>query len=93
VGISIGSFVVLAIIIGVCIRAKNGTVTTNRQNFSSGCHQNVRAQIHPMVHIDRNAPRTNGNQGPYTISMSRAYVEEEPPPSYEAFVSSGGVRK
>jgi hypothetical protein len=92
VGISIGSFVVLAIIIGVCIRAKNGTVTNNRQNCSAGYNQNVRAQIHPMVHIDRNAPRTNGNQGPYTISMSPVYAEE-PPPSYEAFVSSGGVRK
>jgi hypothetical protein len=60
--------------------------------ISSGTNQNSRTQIYPMTNVNRNAPGTNGNQNPYTISMSPMYTEEAPP-SYDAFIASGGVRK
>ena len=92
VGITFGCIIVVATILGVCIKVQKQRTTSNQRTISSRTNQNSQAQIYPMTNVNRNAPGTNGNQNPYAISVSPMYTEEAPP-SYDAFMAAGGVRE
>ena len=87
-----GCIIVVATILGVCIKMKNRSITSNQRTISSRTNQNSQAQIYPMTNVNRNASGANGNQNPYTISMSPMF-KEEAPPSYDVFMAAGGVRQ
>jgi hypothetical protein len=84
VSITLACVMMVVIIIAVIIQRRKRRATSNQR-----INQSSQAQIYPLSHAGRNTPRVNENQ---IVTMSPVY-EEEPPPSYDAFIAAERERK
>jgi hypothetical protein len=88
--ISLGSVILLVVILGVCISQKKRQTGVNQRLLPPRSNANPRRQNILRPNTQRNAAQVHATHMPYTVpvSTSSITVPEEPPPSYESYMSS-----
>ncbi len=89
-GITFGCLILCVAIFGICTNLRKRKTTSNQTATSSRRNQSVQLQNFAMGSTYRNVATANVTHVPYTISMptKSVAIQEELPPSYEAYMST-----